>query len=70
MATLWAEYSSCQADQMWFKFVINCHLKLSVLQLGIEAQQEKVRQLVAAKGGELIAEFTEVDEDNGKSWSV
>ena len=29
--------------------------------LGIEAQQEKVRQLVAAKGGELIAEFTEVE---------
>ena len=27
--------------------------------LGIEAQQEKVRQLVAAKGGELIAEFRE-----------
>ena len=29
--------------------------------LGIEAQQEKVRQLVAAKGGDLIAEFTEVE---------
>ena len=29
--------------------------------LGLEAQQEKVRQLVAARGGELIAEFTEVE---------
>ena len=29
--------------------------------LGIEAQQEKVRQLIDLKGGELIAEFTEVE---------
>ena len=29
--------------------------------LGLEAQQEKVRQLVKAKGGELISEFTEVE---------
>ena len=29
--------------------------------LGIEAQQEKIRQLIDMKGGELIAEFTEVE---------
>ena len=29
--------------------------------LGLEAQQEKVRQLVKAKGGELISEFTEIE---------
>ena len=29
--------------------------------LGIEAQQKKVRSLVESRGGEIVAEFTEIE---------